>query len=292
MEKARFAKQDGAHSFFGQFLYDQIIAKNHFYRKLNEIIDWQLFANKLIQCYRGRGTFGRPPFIPAMILRMLLVSYLYNLSDRQTEVYVNENLPAKYFVGLAVDQEGPDHSTLTNSRERLLKNGKQANFEDLLKEIVHIALESGVKFGSIQIMDSVHSIVHVNAAKDESRKRYGKRSRDPDAKWGTKHIRKVKTAEGKTLPQRHCFYGYKAHVSMHVENHLITSVIVSSGEVYNGHLLPELLERDLAQDVPLDTVVADRGYDDGNNHYLFQSKGLHSAIHLKYIRTKKKDSNK
>jgi transposase len=205
MEQTRFANQDADHSFFGPFLYDQIISPDHFYRKLNDIIDWQRFTKKLIQCYRGQGTFGRPPFNPAMLLRMLFVCYLYNLSDRQTEVYVNENLPAKYFVGLAVDQKAPDHSTMTKFRARLLKNGELTIFEDLLKEIVQSALQSGVKFGSIQIMDSVHSVAHVNTAKDQSRMRHGQGPRDPDAKWGTKHTRKVKTAEGKTLTQRHCF---------------------------------------------------------------------------------------
>jgi hypothetical protein len=101
------------------------------------------------------------------------------------------------------------------------------------------------------------------------------------AKWGTKHTRKVKTYEGKTLTQRQSFYGYKAHASINAENHLITSVIVTSGEAYDGHLLPRLLERDLAQGVPLDTVAAGRGYDDEANHCLIQSKGLHSAIHGK-----------
>jgi transposase, IS5 family len=292
MEKPRFANQDGEHSFFGLFLYDQIINPDHFYRKLNGVIDWQRFTNKLIKYYRGQGTFGRPPVNPAMMLRMLLVTYLYNLSDRQTEVYVNENLPAKYFVGLAVDQKAPDHSTMTKFRERLLKNGKLTIFEELLAEIVQIALESDVKFGSIQIMDSVHSVANVNTGKDEGRKKRGQGPRDPDAKWGTKHTRKVKTDDGKTLKQRQCFFGYKAHVSLNAENHLITSVIVTSGEAYDGHLLPGLLERDLAQGVPVDTVAADRGYDDGANHYLIQSKGLHSAIKLKGIRTRKKDSNK
>jgi hypothetical protein len=37
---------------------------------------------------------------------MLLLSYLYNLSERQTEVYVNDSLSAKCFLGLAVDEEG------------------------------------------------------------------------------------------------------------------------------------------------------------------------------------------
>lgn len=174
-EKAHFANQDGVHSFFGQVHYDCIISPDHFYRKLNDIIHWQLFTNKLIECYQGQGRFGRPPFNPAMILCMLFASYLHNSCDRQTEVFVNENLSAKYFVGLAVDQKASDHSTMTKFCECLLKNGKLTIFEDLLAEIVQIALESGVKFGSIQIMDSVHSVANSITGKDERRKKRVKR---------------------------------------------------------------------------------------------------------------------
>ena len=53
---------------------------------------------------------------------MEVIAYFYKLSERQEEVYVNEILPAKYFVGLAVDGKAPDHSMLKIFRERLLKN--------------------------------------------------------------------------------------------------------------------------------------------------------------------------
>ncbi len=89
------------------------------------------------------------------------------------EVYINENLPAKYFVGLAVDQKAPDHSTLTVFRERLVKRDKLKVFEEILEEIVQIALQSGIEFGSIQIVDSVHSIANVNTDKDRNRKNKG-----------------------------------------------------------------------------------------------------------------------
>ncbi|GAJ06187.1 unnamed protein product, partial [marine sediment metagenome] len=78
------------------------------------------------------------------------------------EVYVNDNLSAKYFVGLAVDQKAPDHSTLTKFRKRLIERGSLEAFEEMLSEIIRIALESGVQFGSIQIVDSVHSVANVN----------------------------------------------------------------------------------------------------------------------------------
>lgn len=247
---------------------------------------------KLIKLYKGEGVVGRPPFDPAQVLRIELIAYLYNLSERQVEVYINENLPAKYFVGLAVDQKAPDHSTLTVFRERLLGRGKLKVFEEMLDEMIQIALQSGIQFGSIQVVDSVHSIANVNTDKDRQREKKGKGPRDPHAQWGVKHKRKVKTDEGKEEEQTEYFFGYKAHVSLNAENGLITSLETTSGEVYDGHHFCSLVDHDLEQKLPVDTYAGDKGYDDGNNHYYLELCGLHSAIRLKKTRTAKKDVNK
>jgi IS5 family transposase len=42
----------------------------------------------------------------------------------------------------------------------------------------------------------------------------------------------------------------------------------------------------------VDTYAGDKGYDDGDNHYHLELRGLHSAIRLKRTRTEKKDNNK
>jgi transposase len=195
MARKRYIRQD-KNSFFGEYLYDKIVPEGHFYRKLNEIIDWERFTGILIELYKGGGEYGRPPYDPAVTLKMLLISYLYNLSERQTEVYVNENMPAKYFVGMAIDQSAPDHSTLTYFKKRLIQKGNLDVFEKMLAEMIQIALEKGIEFGNIQIIDSVHSIANVNTKKDRSRKKKGRGLRDPDAGWGAKHKRKVKTERG------------------------------------------------------------------------------------------------
>ena len=292
MMKKRYIKQDKS-SFFGEYLYDRIVPERHFYRKLNEIVEWERFTDQLIELYKGGGEYGRPPYDPAVILKMMLISYLYNLSERQTEVYVNENMPAKYFVGMAIDQPAPDHSTLTYFKKRLIRKGNLAVFEKMLAEMIQIALEKGIEFGNIQIIDSVHSISNVNTAKDSSRKKKGKGPRDPDAGWGAKHKRKVKTDKGETIEQTEYFYGYKAHVSLNSENHLITSVIPSSGNAWDGHHLKPLVENDLSQELPIATVGADRAYDDHGLHYFLQEeKKLHSAILLKKTRIQKRDKNK
>jgi transposase len=111
MGPERFAKTD-ADSFFGEYLYDLVVAQDHFLRKLRDVINWDHFTRKLIKLYKGEGQVGRPPFDPALVLKVGLIAYLYNLSERQVEVYINENLPAKFFLGLGVDQNALDHSTL------------------------------------------------------------------------------------------------------------------------------------------------------------------------------------
>jgi len=292
MARKRYIKQD-RNSFFGEYIYDKIVPEGHFFRKLNGIVEWERFTERLIELYKGGGEYGRPPYDPAVILKMLLISYLYNLSERQTEMYVNENMPAKYFVGMAIDQAAPDHSTMTYFKKRLIANGNLGIFEMMLAEMIQIGLEKGIEFGNIQIIDSVHSIADVNTKKDRRREKKGKGPRDPDAGWGAKHKRKVKTEAGETIEQTEYFYGYKAHVSLNSENHLITSVLSSSGNAWDGHHFKPLVEHDLCQGLPVDTVGADRGYDDHDLHYFLQEeKNLHSAILLKKTRTQKKDKNK
>ncbi len=46
------------------------------------------------------------------------------------------------------------------------------------------------------------------------------------------------------------------------------------------------------QGLPVEIYAADRGYDDTENHYLLETKGMHSAIILNDYRTQKKDKNK
>nr|MBC7244187.1 transposase [Chloroflexota bacterium] len=69
--------------------------------QLKQVIPWQCFTYKLIKYYQGQGQQGRPPYDPALVLKMLLLAYLYNLSERQVEEYSNFYLPAKHFLALS-----------------------------------------------------------------------------------------------------------------------------------------------------------------------------------------------
>jgi IS5 family transposase len=291
MAKVR-CKETTMDSFFGNFLYEQVVPKNHFLVKLEGIIDWQHYTKKFLAYYKGKGEVGQAPYDPAMILKMLLVSYLYNISERQTEVIVNENLPVKFFVGLGADEKAPDHSTLTWFKDRIIQNAGTKAYEELFAEIIIIAMEKGVKFGKLQIIDSVHTTANVNLIKDERRKQEGKLPRDADACWGAKGNKMVVGKDGKKHKEPEYFYGYKDQVSLNAENGLVTSVIPGKANDYDGHKLKKLVEKDLQKGIDIGTVAADKGYDDGDNHYYLKEKGINSAIRLNNYRTQKKNANK
>jgi IS5 family transposase len=292
MGQERF-KRLGEDSFFGRMVYDRVIPRDHFLMRLSETIPWQRFTYKPVKYYRGGAKEGRPPYDPAVLLKMLLVAFLYNLSERQVEEVANFNLAVKCFLGLAADELAPDHSTLTAFKRRIVENGRLTAFEELLTEIVAIGREQGIRFGSIQVLDSVHSIADVNVEKDEARQdKGGQPPRDANAKWGVKGSRWRRDENGQKVRQKELFYGYKSHVSLNAQSGLITSMTHTPGNAYDGHQLPALLEKDLAQDLPVDTVTGDRGYDDSANHVLLAAKGIHSAIHLNRYRTAKKDPHK
>lgn len=292
MNQERFKKQE-RETFFGDFVYDQIVPRDHFLRQLEAVVPWSRFTKMLVRFYQGKARHGRPPYDPAVLLRMLLVAYLYNLSERQTEEVANYHLPVKWFLGLAVNEAPPDHSTLTKFKARLLERGKLQAMEDVLSQIVTLAQEQGIRFGHIQVMDSVHSLADVNP--DKERKRGDQDDhppRDGDAQWGAKGSRRVRDTQGNKVKVPDYFLGYKTHCSLNAETGLITSLLVTPGNAYDGHQLPELLAQDLAKGIPVNILTADRGYDDGHNHFLLQSKGIHSAIRLNDYRTQKKDANR
>jgi len=291
MAKVR-CKETSVGSFFGNFLYDQKVSRNHFLRKLNEVVDWDRFTKKLLGYYRGKGEIGQAPYNPTIMLKMLLLSYLWNVSERMIEVLANDSLSIGLFLGFGADEKAPDHSTLTLFKNRLVENAGLKAYEELFDEIIRIARVRGVKFGKLQVVDSVHLVADVNLGKDKQRQREDKAPRDKDATWGAKGDKVVVGKDGKRHKETQYFYGYKDQASLNASTGLVTSVIPGHANDYDGHKLKKLVEKDLRKGIEVGTVAGDKGYDDGDNHYYLMNKGINSAISLSSYRTQKKDSNK
>lgn len=290
MGQRRF-KNLGRSSFFGDLVYLRIVPRDHFLVKLNQVIDWEQFVPILLQAYEGLAEEGRPPYSPVVMLKTLLVAYLYNLSERQTEEVVNFQLPVKEFVGLAVDEPAPDHSTVCLFKRRLREADRWASFEAIADEVLRQALAAGIQLGKIQVVDSVHTVAQVDNDADRRRQEQGGLPRDPDATLVQKGQRSVTEPDGHVATKEVQYLGYKAHVSLNAETGLITSVLPSPGSAADNRQFPYLLEHDQASHVEAETYTGDMGYDDGDLHYRLARAGKHSALRLHAYRTQKKDGN-
>jgi transposase len=95
-----------------------------FYRKLNELLAEAEFDRWIERrCERYYATHekrGQPSIPPGVYFRMLLVGYFEGLgSQRGIAWRCADSLSLRQFLGVPLDEPTPDHSTLTNTRNRL-----------------------------------------------------------------------------------------------------------------------------------------------------------------------------
>jgi IS5 family transposase len=285
-------KELGLHTFFGDSVYQRVVPRDHFLVRLNQLINWDAFVPVLLSVYDGSAEEGRRPYSPVVLLKMLVITYLYALSERQTEEVVNFQLPVKEFVGLAVDELAPDHSTLTLFKRRLREANAWETLATICDEVLHQAQAAGITLGKIQIVDSVHSVADVDNDADRQRQEQGQPPRDAQAQLVHKGQHPVTQPDGSVKTQAIQYLGYKTHVSLNAETGLITSVVPTAGSVADNTQFPKLLAHDEAVGVNADTYSADRAYDDTDLHERLWEKGKHSALRLHGYRTHKKDGNK
>ena len=282
----------GLGSFFGGLVYQRIVPRDHFLVKLNQLIDWDALVAPLLPAYQGLAEEGAPPYSPVVLLKMLVIAYLYNLSERQTEEVVNFQLPVKEFVGLAVDEPAPDHSTLCLFKRRLRQAGRWTHFQGINDEILRQALAAGITLGKIQVVDSVHTVADVDNDADRQRQAEGEPARDPDASVVHKGKRTVTEANGQVATRDLQYHGYKSHVSLNAETGLITSLTPTTGKASDNLQFPGLLAHDEQLGVNAQVYTGDMAYDDTDLHERLWQVDKHSAFRLHAYRTQKKDGNK
>jgi transposase len=140
-------------SFYGSYLYDKIIPVDHLLIKINKVVDFS-FVNELVKD-KYNPDFGRPAEDPEFMLRLCLLQYLYGDSDRGVIENACLNLAYKYFLGLAIDEEVPDDTTISYFRAQRLG---EAKFRQVFEQIVKQCRDKGLVKGKRQIIDSTHIV--------------------------------------------------------------------------------------------------------------------------------------
>lgn len=231
-------------------VYLKIIPEKHFLRLLKEKVNFE-FVNDIVK-HKYSPDQGRPSWPPELLAKMLLLQFLYDISDRAVEEAVNFNMAFKYFCDLEVEDVCPDSTTLVRFRSKL----GDAGCRDLFNEMVKTARKSGLVADKLSIVDSSAIKAKVDTYKNPPSSGNGP---DNDARGGYK---------SKTKP----FFGYKYHIAEDFDSELITKVTLMPGNTYDGDGLIGVLEENAR------IVTADKGYNSEDNHWLLESSGQIDAI--------------
>lgn len=251
---------------FSSTLYESRIPKDHFMRRLKGLLDWPALATELDDCYRSKGRTSIPPEI---MLKIMILQYLYDLSDRQFEEQLRFRLDFMFFLGLSLDEAGPDHSTLSRFRGRV---GAE-RFARIFNRIVEAAREKELISDRLHAIDSRHFKANVSTWKRRDRDTDDgdppsgfvkfddspPGSPDADARWGAKS-------------KNYKFFGYKHHIAVDTGSGLIVASSTTPGNRNDGAQMPSLV------DDRAGAVTADKAYDSRTNHQLLAAKGIGDRI--------------
>ena len=271
---APFKSRRTQRSFMDATVYDRLIPKDHLLVRLDQKIDWSFLEEACRPFYQERGRRGENPVV---LFKMLLLAYLYDISERRIEEDCTFNVLFKYFLGLEVDEKAPDHSTLTRFRDRLGEEG----FRTLFNRLVERARSQGIVSDRLRIVDSTHQLANVDILRanqrqprdpDDDDKTVLPGSPDPDARFGRKTEKKK-------------FFGYKHHIGIDADSGLIVAQATSGGNIADDdYLMP------MAEGPPPQALTADKLYDKPHHHQRLAQKGIQSHIIRKEASPEPQDS--
>lgn len=177
--------------------------------RVSALVDWSGFE-AVLAGLREEGP-GRPGYRPLLLFKALLLQAWYGLSDAELEFRLGDSLAFGRFVGLSLQDEVPDHTTLCRFRNRLVREGR---LERLFAELDGQLEGAGLMLKQGAMLDA--TLIETQAA---SRPGKGRPPADPEAAFARRSGKPGST------------YGYKAHVGVDQGSGLIRTMITTPANV-------------------------------------------------------------
>jgi IS5 family transposase len=214
-------------------LVDGGAGRNRQLAKIAALVDWPAFERLLGGIYAA--PVGRPSYGPLVLLKCLLLQQWYRLSDPGLEEALSDRLSFRRFVGLALADPVPDHSTLSRFRSELIRRDLS---EPLLAELNRQLDARGLMVKTGTLIDA--SLVEADCRGPRKGEPVEGRS-DRDATWNA-------------MPETPLF-GYKMHLAVDQGSGLVRRAVLTPANVSDKTPFLALVQGDEQ------AVYADRGYD-------------------------------
>src|SRR5512141_54471 len=151
-------QQTRSESLFYYFRLEDHVPENHLLRLIDRHVSFEFVREKLRDSY---SETGRPSIDPEVLLRILLIGYIYGVtSERKLVEELRMHLAWRWFTGLGFDQEIPHHSTFSKNRHGRFQESNL--FQELFERVVEQCLQAGLVKGEQMSVDG--SFIMANAS--------------------------------------------------------------------------------------------------------------------------------
>lgn len=287
-----------------------------FYQKLNQVLAEAGFdawlERRCAEFYEQEQPRGRPSLPPGVYFRMLLVGYFECLTSQRGIAWrCADSLSLRRFLGIPLDQETPDHSTLTNTRKRLppevfaevfqfvlrlaeekdLLSGKTVGVDSTtleanaaMKTIVRRDTGETWKEYVIRLMREEGVIEPKHEPTDEEVRRYDKQRKNKkvsNEEWKSPSDPDARIA---VLKDGRTHLAYKAEHVVDLENDLVLAAEIRTADSSDTQTLVDSVQagevnlQAAGSDVEIEEVAADKGYHSAETLELCESLGLRTYI--------------
>ena len=235
-------------------LLPETLGQNERLERIDEAVDWERFGRLVAGVYSARE--GRPSYPPLTMVKVLLLEQWYNLSDPQMEEALGDRISFRRFVGLGLQDETPDYSTISRFRAALEKHGLS---EGLFMELEAQLDKLGLILKEGTLMDA--TLVEAQVRRPPvSAGRGAKSQTDPDADW-------TQTHRG-----RQSHFGYKVHLGVDAGTGLVRKAVLTPAKVYESEVADSLVRGDER------AVYGDRAYESKRRRQWLKSQGINDRI--------------
>ena len=206
-------------------MISDLVSEKHAYRQLLKVMDFKNLVVDLGDCY---SELGRKGYAVESGFKALLLQYMEDLSDRELERFLQENLAGKLFCGFELYDTTPDFSYFSVLRKRI---GTE-RLAQLFNKIRDGMKKQGVIREVFSFVDASSMVSKLSTWEERDKaikagqERFDnmvaeKFAADKDARFGCKGKNKY-------------WFGYKRHVSVDMTHGLINKVDATSAEKPDG----------------------------------------------------------
>ncbi len=143
-------RERGQGQFFYAFDLDAVVPVDHPVRKIDAVLDLNWVHEELERYYSHTG---RPSVDPELMIRMLIVGYVFAIrSERRLCEEVQVNLAYRWFCGLGIEDTIPNHSAFSRARGERFREGDV--LRRVFERVVARSIEAGLVGGEAFSIDA------------------------------------------------------------------------------------------------------------------------------------------